>query len=145
MIRVEREQHFSTSVEVGFAFITDMANWPRYWPGFVELEPGSEWSVPGDKARIVVRLLGRNVELQMTLGRFDENRLVEYESVQSGMPDVHHERHFTPANSGFVYRLIVEYEPRAGLQGLYDRFLLRRGVNRALDATITKLDAALPT
>ena len=38
MIRVEREHHFATTVEAGFAFITDMANWPRYWPGFVALE-----------------------------------------------------------------------------------------------------------
>ena len=68
MIRVEREHRFSTTVEAGFAFITGTANWPRYWPGFVELGPGSQRSVPGDKARIVVRLLGRNVELQMTLG-----------------------------------------------------------------------------
>ncbi len=143
MIRVEREHHFSTSVEVGFAFITDMANWPRYWPGFVELEPGSQWSVPGDKARIVVRLLGRNVELQMTLGRFDENRLVEYESIQSGMPDVHHERHFASADGGFLYRLVVEYQPRAGLLGLYDRSILRRGVSHALRETIANLEAAL--
>lgn len=86
MIRVEREHRFSTTVEAGFAFITGTANWSRYWPGFVELGPGSQRSVPGDKARIVVRLLGRNVELQTTLGRFDENRLVEYESIQGGIP-----------------------------------------------------------
>jgi hypothetical protein len=82
VIRIEREQRFAIPVEVGFAFITDMANWPRYWPGFVRIEPSSQWSVPGDEARIVVRLLGRKVELRMTLGRFDENRLVEYESSQ---------------------------------------------------------------
>ena len=73
---------------------------------------------PGDQARIVLRLLGRNVELRMTLGRFDENRLVEYDSTQSGNPDVHHERHFAPAaDGGFLYRLVVEYEPRAACGG----------------------------
>ena len=35
MIRIEREHYFAVPVEAGFAFITDMANWPRYWPGFV--------------------------------------------------------------------------------------------------------------
>ena len=40
----------------------------------------------------------------MTLRHFEKNRLVEYESAQSGMPDAHHERH-------------VEYQPRVGLQG----------------------------
>lgn len=145
MIRVERERHFATTVETGFAFITDMATWPRYWPGFVALERGSRWSDPGDSARIVMRLLGRNVELDMTLRLFEENRLVEYDSSQRGMPVVHHERHFLPAEGGFLYRLVVEYEPRPGLRGLYDRVLLSRGIERALRNTITNLEAALPT
>ena len=139
MIRIEREHYFAVPVEAGFAFITDMANWPRYWPGFVRTESGSRWSAPGDEARIVVRLLGREVELRMTLRRFEENRLVEYESAQSGMPDAHHERHFVAANGGLLYRLVVEYEPRAGLLGLYDRLLLRRGVERALRQAVMSI------
>ena len=142
-IRIEREHHFEMPVEAGFAFITDMANWPRYWPGFVRIESGSRWSAPGDEARIVVRLLGRNVELRMTLRHFEENQLVEYESTQSGMHDAHHERHFVPANGGFLYRLVVEYEPRSGLRGLYDQLLLRRGVERALRQTVANVDAML--
>ena len=62
----------------------------------------------------------------MTLRHFEKNRLVEYESAQSGMPDAHHERH-------------VEYQPRVGLQGLYDRLLLRRGVERALRQAVVSI------
>lgn len=145
MIRIEREHRFATPVEAGFAFITDIGNWPAYWPNFVRIEPGSRWSVPGDEARIVVRLLGRDIALHMTLRRFEENRLVEYVSTQSGAPDAHHERHFAPADGGFLYRILVEYEPRGGLQGLYDRLLLRRGVERALRQTVVNLDARLST
>jgi hypothetical protein len=79
----------------------------------------------------------------MTLRHFEENQLVEYESTQSGMPDAHHERHFVPANGGFLYRLVVEYEPRSGLRGLYDRLLLRRGVDRALRQTVVNIDAQI--
>jgi hypothetical protein len=145
VIRLEHERHFAVPVDVGFAFITDVANWPRYWPGFVRIEPGSRWSAPGDQSRIVVPLLGRDVELRMTLGRLEMNRLVEYESVQSGAPDAHHERHFAPADDGFLYRIVVEYEPRAGLRGVYDRLLLRRGIDRALRRTFANLDASLPS
>ena len=143
MIRIEREHRFAVPVEAGFAFITDMANWPLYWPGFVRLEPDSRWSAAGDEALIVVRLLGRKVALRMTLGRFDQNRLVEYVSTQSGAPDAHHERHFAPAEGGFLYRIVVEYRPRAGLRGLYDALLLRRGVARAIQKTFANLDAKL--
>jgi polyketide cyclase/dehydrase/lipid transport protein len=143
VIRVEREHRFAIPVEAGFAFITDIANWPAYWPNFVRIEPGSRWSSPGDEARIVVRLLGRNIALHMTLRRFEKDRLVEYDSVQAGAPDAHHERHFAPTDGGFVYRIVVEYEPRGGLGGLYDRLLLRRGIERALRQTVANLEARL--
>jgi hypothetical protein len=79
----------------------------------------------------------------MTLRHFKENQLIEYDSTQSGMPDAHHERHFVPANGGFLYRLVVEYEPRSGLRGLHDRLLLRRGVERALRQTVANIDDTL--
>jgi hypothetical protein len=91
----------------------------------------------------VTRLLGREVELHMTLRRFEPNRLVEYESRQRGLPDARHERHFGTADGGFRYRLVVEYEPRSGLRGLYDRMLVRRGIERVLDETIANLASIL--
>jgi hypothetical protein len=109
----------------------------------VRIEPGSRWSAPGDEARIAVRLLGRNIGLHMTLRRFERDRLVEYDSTQAGAPDARHERHFAPADGGFVYRIVVEYEPRGGLGGLYDRFVLRRGIERALRQTVANLEARL--
>jgi hypothetical protein len=142
-MRVEHEHEFGVSVEEGFAFVTDMANWPRYWPGLIRVEPGSRWSEPGDEARVVTRLLGREVELHMTLRRFEQNRLVEYESRQQGLPDARHERHFTPTDGGFRYRLVVDYEPRSGLRGGYDRVLVRRGIERALRQTTENLEGLL--
>ena len=91
----------------------------------------------------MVKLLGRDVELFMILSRLVPNEVVEYESSQPGLPDAHHERHFRPDGEGFRYRLVVEYEPRAGLRGLYDRFLVRRGVERALQQTVTNLESKL--
>lgn len=143
-MRVEFEHGFGVTVEQGFAFITDMANWPRFWPGLVNVESSSRWSVPGDEARVVTSLLGREVELRMRLRVFDENRLVEYESRQRGLPDARHERHFIATDDGFRYRLVVEYEPRSGFRGLYDRLVVRRAVERALRQTIANLEATLP-
>ena len=140
--RVEAVHRFDVPVDRGFAFITDTANWSRYWPGFVRLEEGSRWEEPGDTARIVTRLLRRDRELVMTLRSFEENRLVTYTSTQPGLPDARHERHFEADGDGFRYRLVVEYEPRGGLAGLVDRVLLPRAVRRALESTNTALDEA---
>ncbi|HZL94217.1 MAG TPA: hypothetical protein VFB99_11255 [Vicinamibacterales bacterium] len=44
------------------------------------------------------------------------------------------------ARDGCVYRLIVEYEPRTGAAGLFDRTLVRRSVEQAMRRTIQNLD-----
>jgi hypothetical protein len=72
--RVEAVHRFDVPVERGFAYITDTANWSSYWPGFVRLDAASRWGEPGDTARLVTRLLGRERELVMTLRSFERNR-----------------------------------------------------------------------
>lgn len=139
MVRVEASHRFDVPVERGFAYITDVGNWPKFWPGFVRLDPASHWGEPGDTARLVTRLLGREVELTMDVDRFEPNELVTYTSTQRGLPDAHHERHFDRDGDGFVYGLVVEYEPRPGLHGLLDRSLLRLGIRRAFRRTFADL------
>ena len=145
MKRIEAAHRFDVPVEHGFAFITDTANWPRFWPGYVRLEEGSRWEEAGDTARLVTRLLGRERLLTMRITAFDPHRLVTYTSTQPGLPDAAHERHFEADGAGFVYRLVVEYEPRSGLSRLFDRFLLARGIRRAFAQTFTALESALPS
>ena len=63
VIRIEVERRFEVSVREGFDYITDPANWPEYWPRFVRLDPASRWHDRGDRARLTLRMLGRDVEL----------------------------------------------------------------------------------
>jgi Polyketide cyclase / dehydrase and lipid transport len=142
-VKVEAAHHFDIPVERGFAFITDTVNWASFWPGYVRLEEGSSWGAAGDTARLVTRLLGRGRLLTMTITTFEPNRLVTYTSTQSGLPDASHVRQFEPDGAGFVYRLVVEYEPRGGLAGLFDRFLLARGIRRAFQRTFAALEHEL--
>ena len=145
MERVEAARRYDVPVERGFGFITDPSNWPRFWPGYVRLAEDSRWGTAGDTARLVTRLLGRERELTMTITAFELNRLVAYTSTQPGLPDAQHERHFEPDGEGFVYRLVVEYEPRAGLRGLADRLLVTRGIKRAFESTFDALERELAT
>jgi len=140
VVRVEASRRFDVSVERGFAFITDTANWSKFWPGYIRLEDGSRWSTSGDTARLATRLLGRERELAMTITAFEPNRLVAYTSTQPGLPDAYHERQFSSDGDGFLYGLAVEYEPRRGIAGLFDRILLRRGIRRAFQRTFDALE-----
>jgi uncharacterized protein YndB with AHSA1/START domain len=141
--RVEGAHHYDMPVERGFAFITDRANWSKFWPGYVRLGEGSNWSEPGDTARLTIRLLGRERELTMTITTLEPNRLVAYTSTQPGLPEASHERHFQPDGQGFVYRLVVEYEPRRGSAGIFDRFVLARVIGRAFQSTFLALEREL--
>jgi Polyketide cyclase / dehydrase and lipid transport len=143
-IRVEHAHRLPVPVVDGFDYITDLGNWHEYWPGLVRVEPGSRWSVPGDRTGLVLRLLGRETEMKMTLNRLEPYRLVEYTSEQPGLPDARHGRYFDDDGTGSLdYRLLVEYVPRRGLRGLFDRVLFRRAVKSALRETADNLDTRL--
>lgn len=143
MIRIEARRHFPVPVQDGFDYITAVSNWPEYWPRLVRVQPGSRWGAPGDRARLVLRLLGRAVELEMTLRRLEPYRLVEYTSVQRGLPDARHLRHFAKADGGFDYRVTVELERRSGWRGLFDRLLVQRATERAVRETLANLQTVL--
>jgi Polyketide cyclase / dehydrase and lipid transport len=143
MERIEAAHRYDVPVERGFAFITNTANWSKFWPGYVRLERDSKWGASGDTARLFTRLFGRERELTMTIRTFEPSRLVTYTSTQAGLPDAYHERHFEPDGDGFVYRLVVEYEPRRGVAGLFDRVLLPRGIRRAFTRTFHALQQQL--
>ena len=143
-MRLELTHRFAIPLAEAFDYIVEPRNWPEYWPGLVRVQPGSRWREPGDRARVVMRLLGRAVELEMTLRRLEPYRLVEYVSFQQGLPDVRHERGFSAAGDGFEYRLAVTFQPRAGLPGAFDRTLVRRAVERAMRRTIVNLEEHLP-
>lgn len=140
-VRIEVAHRFAVPLEDGFAYITDPANWPAYWPRFVRLDDGSRWRAPGDRARITLRLLGREVELEMTLVRLEPGRVVEYTSAQRGLPPARHWRHFQTADGGFDYRIVVEYVPRAGWRGLLDRTIVKRAIRGSARETVRNLEA----
>jgi hypothetical protein len=139
-MRLELTHRFAIPLQAGFDYIVEPSNWPDYWPGLMRVQVGSRWRAPGDRARVVMRALGRAVELEMTLRVFDPYRLVEYTSVQRGLPDMRHERGFSAAGDGFEYRLAVEFAPRPGLRGAFDRGPLRRAIERTMRRTVSNLE-----
>jgi len=138
--RVEEAARFPVPVDFGFDYVTDVGNWQAYWPGLLEIaEPDSPWSRPGDELRVVVRFLSGPVEIAMRLEDFRPSRLVVYRGVQSAFPTALHSLHFSPADGGFEYRLVVEFDPRRGLLGILDRTLVAWAVRRVLRRTVENL------
>jgi uncharacterized protein YndB with AHSA1/START domain len=139
-IRVELERRLPVSVHDGFDYITDPNNWPEYWPRLVRITSARQWREPGDRASLVLRMLRREVELEMKLVRVEPYRLVEYTSEQHGLPAARHWRHFEQADDELAYRIAVEYQPRRGWRSLFDRLLVRRAIERTLRETMANLE-----
>ena len=139
-IRVEVERRLPVSLGDGFDYITDPANWPDYWPRLVRIASAGRWRAPGDEARLILRMLGREVELEMTLARFEPYRVVEYTSEQCGLPSARHWRWFGSVDDELAYRIAVEYEPRRGWRALFDRLVVRRAIQRTLHETVANLE-----
>ncbi len=140
VIRVDAGRRLPVSVDRGFDYITDPRNWLAYWPRAISVDPGTRWQRAGDRARIILRLAGRRVALDMQLVRIDPYRLVEYTSEQGGLPAAHHWRHFEARDGELAYRIVVEYEPRPGWRGLVDRIVVRRATERAVRETLANLE-----
>jgi hypothetical protein len=139
-IRTEVEQRLPVPLRDGFDYITNPANWPEYWPRLVRISSATRWREPGDQASLVLRMLRREVQLDMTLVRVEPYRLVEYTSEQSGLPAARHWRHFAESGDQLAYRIVVEYRPRPGWRGPFDRLLVRRVVQRTLRETLANLE-----
>jgi hypothetical protein len=139
-VRVGTARRFAFPLRAGYDYITDLERWPEYWPGLMLLAPGSRWSKPGDTAVLTLRLLGRATQLEMTLGRIEPYRLIEYTSVQRGFPAARHERHFAEDRAGFGYRIVVALDPRRGLRRAFDRLVVPRAVERVARQTVDNLE-----
>lgn len=135
------------TADEAFAYITNVDNWHEYWPGFIRIDDPERvtWGTPGDTLTIVVKLLGREVGLNLRLEEFQQNALVRYTSQQDRLPTARHERRFTPTPSGFEYTLSVSFEPRSGLRGLFDRLMVKRAIASALQKTVDNLERVFAT
>jgi hypothetical protein len=82
----------------------------------------------------------RELELDMTLERIEPYRLIQYTSRQRGLPVARHWRHFDEIDGELAYRIAVEYQPRSGWRGPFDRLVVRRAVERTVRTTMINLE-----
>ena len=138
MTRLELTRDLPVGAREGFDYITDVENWPAYWPRFVEIRDSdsARWHEPGDRVSVVVAARRRPTQLNMTLDEFVPHERVVYRSTQDGLPDFHHERLFAESGDRLRYTVVVAYEPR----GVFDRFILPRYVRRSLAETMDNLE-----
>jgi hypothetical protein len=143
--RLEVTRDLPIALSEGFDYITNVENWPEYWPKLVEIpeRESVRWREPGDGAAVVIDVRGRPTELRMTLEEFVPYDRVVYRSSQEGLPEFQHERLFRDNGGRLRYTLVIAYEPRPGLKGVFDRLVLPRYVRASLVETMDNLERVL--
>jgi hypothetical protein len=143
--RLEVTRDLPIALSEGFDYITNVENWPEYWPKLVEIpeRESVRWREPGDRAAVVIDVRGRPTELRMTLEEFVPYDRVVYRSSQEGLPEFQHERLFRDNGGRLRYTLVIAYEPRPGLKGVFDRLVLPRYVRASLVETMDNLERVL--
>lgn len=146
MIQVELSQEFQVPAREAFAYITNVANFGTFFPGFVRIgNPGeARWQAVGDKVTIVARVLNVERDLNMTLLDVRPGERVRFSMQQSGLPVIEQERIFSDTPSGSHCRQVASYEPRTGLAGLFDRFVVRRVLARGFARAASALRESMP-
>lgn len=142
MRRVEVERVLPVGRSEGFDYITDVQNWQTYWPHVVEVRnpATTSWAQRGDRATVVVESRGKPVEMSLELDELVPYERVMYRSVQPELPEFWHERHFGERDGQLDYMLVIEFEPRSGINGLIDRLIVARAVRQSLETTLDNLE-----
>jgi hypothetical protein len=143
MPRLEETRVLPVSRQEGFDYITNVRNWPSYWPKLLDIsdEDNVSWSQPGDTARVMLEIRGKPVEMTMHLDEFRPPETVTYESTQEGLPAFRHERHFRDNDGRLEYTLVISFEPRRGPRGIIDRLFVTPVVKRSLTETLDNLES----
>jgi len=147
MVRVEVSGGLPVPPSEAFNYVTDMAQWPSFFPGFVRvLNPETaRWSNPGDCVTVISHLFGRENHLHMQLEEFTAGERVRFVLRQRALPVAHHERHFIERAEGCECRFITTYASRPGLTGFLDRSVVKRGIRRALRHAMRRIQSHFAT
>ena len=80
---------FAVSGDVGFRYITEPTNWPKFWLDLMDIPDRDRagWRDPGDSVRLRMRLAGPIADLHMNLVSCALRRSLARRVLQEGRPE----------------------------------------------------------
>ncbi len=141
MMRVESETVIGQPSDTVFSFATNVNNQILWVPAVAEVRATSEDSIDvGTNFVQVVQFLGRRFEANFQVTKYEENRLMSFQST-SGPIEMEIIETFQPVGEQTRAHLVLQGEPH-GFFGIA-RPLLQNLVQRQLDSAVANLKDVL--
>jgi hypothetical protein len=118
-MRVTVSQRFASSLRRGCDYSTDLQRQPERWPGLIDL--AFSLAPVGAGRHGTSDAWGAQTAGEVQLRRIDPYRLIEYTSVERGLPAARRERRLAKARAGNDDTIVVDFQPRDGLRPPVDR------------------------
>jgi carbon monoxide dehydrogenase subunit G len=110
---VEASQSIAASPQAVFAFLSDLANLPRWQSGVVSAERTSPDPIGiGSTAHVVRELMGQRLAVDLTITRYEPGRRLALESEASGM-GIRAAIDLEPAAGGTLVRFGMEIQAQS--------------------------------
>ena len=141
MMRVESETVIGRPRDAVFSFAADVSNQIMWVPAVAEVRSTSEESIGvGANFVQVVQFLGRRFEANFQVTKYEENRMMSFQST-SGPIEMEIIETFQPVGEQTRAHLVLQGEPH-GFFGVA-RPLLQNLVQRQLDTAVANLKDVL--
>ena len=141
-MRFEETRRFPISRSQAHAFLADPATWVDWLPGLME-PAATGLEQPGDRVRLVYRLLGRRVEAKAVLQQLIPGQYARVHIETAELGTLAQEWFFSDAGpDSMTLRIVCETDEPTSLFGRpVDPTLLPRAIQADLEATLGNLEA----
>jgi hypothetical protein len=124
-----------------YAHLTEPTNWPSYYHGMITATPGGAFTEPGDEVSVRHRLLGRSIDVEVTLLELDAPSRFRTRAKGTGLPPVEHVWDYADSDGGTSVTVTGEMEETTTWLGrAIDRHVLPRQLERDVARTLDNLD-----
>ena len=124
-----------------YAHLTEPTNWPSYYHGMIAATPRGAFADPGDQVSVRHRLLGRSIDLEVTLLELDAPTRFRTRAKGSGLPPVEHVWSYADSDGRTSVTVTAEMEETTSWLGrAIDRHVLPRQLERDVARTLDNLE-----
>jgi uncharacterized protein YndB with AHSA1/START domain len=141
MSTVELDRTYPIDRKLLFDHLTDPSIWPSYYNGMIEVEATGRFAEPGDTVVAKHRLLGRVVDVEVTLLEVTPPERIRLRAETAGVPPIEHDWRYHEAGEDAtrIEVAMTSVEVDSWLGRKLDRFVMARQLEKDLRRSLDNI------